>query len=272
MRFWIKRRDSLSALGDGTIFDNIAPLDPLNAQGRFVRYSRLANGNCSNDNPGNPTPASVPCAIKLCRAGHGKPGDLHDLPVWDVTASMGIPAPVGKFRLSLDGTYINKYQYQRQKDGDYLNNLGLFTTDNGAITRWRHVLTLDWTIRLCGMPTLRRTSSPVTGMTVGARDVGNVETYDAQVAWRGIKNLQLVLGIRNMFDRESAGFRPGPDVPDRLRSPLWRSVRAARTTARSATHSNNSCICNNSRRGPQGPFFHARRGFCVGRFASVFCL
>ena len=36
----------------------------------------------------------------------------------------------------------------------------------------------------------------------GTRDVGNVETYDAQVSWHGFKGLQLVLGVRNMFDRD----------------------------------------------------------------------
>ena len=34
------------------------------------------------------------------------------------------------------------------------------------------------------------------------RDVGNVETYDVQGTWSGIKNLQLVFGVRNIFDRD----------------------------------------------------------------------
>ena len=198
--FWIKRRDSLSALGDGTIFDNIAPLDPLNAQGRFVRYNRLANGNCSNDQASNPTPAGVPCAINYVVQVTENLG-IFTISGVDVTASLGVPAPVGKFRVSLDGTYVAKYQYQRQKGGDYLTNLGLFTSDNGAITRWRHVLSLDWNFGAWGANV---SQNFIAGYKDdgGTRDVGNVETYDGQVSWRGIKNLQLVFGVRNMFDRD----------------------------------------------------------------------
>ena len=59
----IRRKDSIGALGDTTVFDVFGAADPLNAGGRFVRTARLAGGGCVGDLPGAPTPANVPCPI-----------------------------------------------------------------------------------------------------------------------------------------------------------------------------------------------------------------
>ena len=52
----------------------------------------------------------------------------------------------GQFKLSLQGTYITKYQ-QQQINGSYLDQVNheLIVPFVGAIPYWRHYLTLDWT-------------------------------------------------------------------------------------------------------------------------------
>src|SRR6185436_8953654 len=63
--FWsIRRKNSIGALGDTTVFDVYGAADPLNAGGLFVRTARLAgNQGCVGDLPGAPTPANIACPI-----------------------------------------------------------------------------------------------------------------------------------------------------------------------------------------------------------------
>ena len=90
-----------------------------------------------------------------------------------------------------------------------------FTSDNGAISRWRHVLAANWNY---GAWTASVSQNFVLGYrddTKGAdttkpfRRVGNVETYDAQGIWTGFKGLTLVLGVRNLLDRDPPSSRQG---------------------------------------------------------------
>ena len=51
---------------------------------------------------------------------------------------------VGRFQVGLEGTYVSKYQYQREQGGVFLNPLGAYA-DNAPVFRWQHVLTGSWT-------------------------------------------------------------------------------------------------------------------------------
>jgi iron complex outermembrane receptor protein len=199
--FWIRRTNSLQALSDTTVFDYYGVLDPLNGGGFFVRNVRNASGGCVGDNPTNPTPANVPCSINYAVQVQQNVG-TYTLTGVDLTGafSFGMGA-LGKGRLSLDGTYISRYEYQFAKDGPFTSNVGKFTADNGAVARWRHTLAFNWNKGPWGATF---TQNFVQGYRDqgNARDVGNVETYDMQGTWSGIKNLQLVFGVRNVFDRD----------------------------------------------------------------------
>jgi iron complex outermembrane receptor protein len=133
---------------------------------------------------------------------------IYTLSGVDLTSSFAFNTGAGKLKVSVDGTYMQKYKYQREKDGAYNNNLGLFTADNGAITRWRHVLAIDWKQGPWGA-TL--TQNFVAGYldAKGGRSVGNVETWDLQGTWSGVKNLNVVLGFRNIFDRNPPASAQG---------------------------------------------------------------
>jgi iron complex outermembrane receptor protein len=198
--FWIERKHSLNALGDVTLFDNY---NQWNAAGYFVRWSRNPDGSCSQDLPGTPTPANVPCSIQTVIQQTLNLGRYVTAGV-DVTGSLLVPVPVGKVKISFDGTYISKYQYQQQEGGPFNNNLGSFTSDNGAITRWRHILSINyssgpWAATLSQNFVLGYHDDTSGG---NVRDVGNAETYDLQALWTGIKNLTLTLGVRNVLDRD----------------------------------------------------------------------
>jgi iron complex outermembrane recepter protein len=206
--FWIERKNSLQSLSDTTVFDYYAAIDPINAQGRFVRNVRAANGSCVGDDPANPTPANVVCSINYVVQVQENVG-TYTLRGLDLSAaySLGMGG-WGKTKISLDGTYISKYSYQFAKGGPVTNNAGLFTADNGAVARWRHVLAFNWNMGPWGA-TLNQNFVLGYKDAGGARRVGSTETYDAQATWSGIKGLQLVLGVRNIMDRDPAQSAQG---------------------------------------------------------------
>ncbi len=201
MDFWtIHRRNSIGALGDTTVFDVYGAADPLNAGGRFVRNLRNADGTCVGDLAGAPTPANVPCSINYVIQGQQNLGKFN-LSGFDLSGSARFPTGAGQLTLKGEGTYITQYRYQQQADGPYIDNVGLFTSDNGAITRWRHYVTLNWRSGAWGA-TLGQNF--VLGYTdnSGTRRVGSYETYDLQGSWDGWKGLSVVAGVRNVLDRD----------------------------------------------------------------------
>ena len=211
--FWIRRTNSLGGsqsqgVSDTTVFDYFGVLDPLNAGGHFVRQARNATGGCVGDAAGSPTPANVPCAINYVVMVQQNAGVYTQTGI-DLAAAFNFSAGnVGKFRVSMDGTYIYKYAYQFAKDGPYTNNVAVFTADNGAISRWRHVLALNWSKGPWGA-TLSQNFVQGYRDASGGRQVANVETYDLNTTWAGIKGLQLVFGIKNLFDRDPPASNQG---------------------------------------------------------------
>jgi iron complex outermembrane receptor protein len=220
--YWsIRRRDSIATIGDGTIFDQYAVIDPVGAQGYFIRAARNATGGCVTDLPGNPaTPANVPCAITnvvQLRQNLGK----YNVTGVDLSGQLRIPATAyGRFNIKGEGTYIYQYRYQQAKDAAYIDNVGILTTDNGAITRWRHYVALSWNRGAWG-------ATVAQNFVLGYKDdeslgnpprrVASYETYDLQGSWEGWKGLSLSAGVRNLFDRDppssanSQNFQVGYD-------------------------------------------------------------
>jgi iron complex outermembrane receptor protein len=220
--YWaIHRRDSIGTIGDGTIFDQYAVLDPVTANGFFIRQPRSASGGCVNDLPGSPaTPANVPCAIAQVVQLQANLGKFNVTGI-DLTATGRLP-PMGGGRVSFrfDGTYVFTYRYQQAKDAEYLNNVGILTTDNGAITRWRHYATLNWSLGPWGASLSQNFVlgyADDTSLGNPPRRVASYDTYDLQGSWGGWRGFSVNVGVRNLFDRDppasanSQNFQVGYD-------------------------------------------------------------
>ncbi|MBL8510553.1 MAG: TonB-dependent receptor [Betaproteobacteria bacterium] len=205
--WFIERRNSIQALGDNTLFGSFTKFD---AAGKFIRFPRLANGLCSNDLPSAPTPANVPCAIQSVVQVTENLGKYRTQGI-DIGGVWGLGTPYGKFKTSIDATIVTKYEYQRDKTAPFTDNLGKFTSDNGAVSRYRHVLNVNWS---WGAFDATLSQNFVLGYQDDLaeqddgtnrkplRRVGNVETYDFQGSWTIFKGLQLVAGVRNLLDRD----------------------------------------------------------------------
>src|SRR4029078_3642244 len=90
----------------------------------------------------------------------------------------------------------------------------------GAITRWRHYLSLDWTSGPWGATAVQwfqNGYSEPDAITGDTRRVGTYEIYDLQGRFTGWKYVRIEAGVRNIFDRappvsnQNANFQVGYD-------------------------------------------------------------
>ncbi|MEO8755050.1 MAG: TonB-dependent receptor, partial [Casimicrobiaceae bacterium] len=127
----------------------------------------------------------------------------------DLNAQFRLPRyDWGQLKLSMQGTYIFKYQ-QQQLDGSYVNqvNRELSVGLGGAIPYWHHYLTIDWS---SGSWTATLTENFLRG-TYDAypnpgesqlRKVGNYDIWNVAASYGGFKGWQLSAGIKNLFNRD----------------------------------------------------------------------
>lgn len=106
----------------------------------------------------------------------------------------------GNFGVSMEGTYVTKYRYQREKGGEFINAVGRYS-DNAPVFRWQHVLTGTWSIGSWTTTLGQRFKSGYVDQD-GVNRVGSYSIFDASVTWTGVKNLTLTAGIANLLDTD----------------------------------------------------------------------
>jgi iron complex outermembrane receptor protein len=143
-------------------------------------------------------------------------------------------AGLGRFGVNFDGTLYTKHGYQYPGVPE-VNDNGSYQ-DFGSTPKWRHAVTVtygmgDWNASLTQNYTqsYKDFTDPA---SVGAgypaeRIVSAYQTYDTQVVWTAVKNLDLTFGVRNLTDqdppssRKSSGFQVGYD--EKNTNPLGRA-------------------------------------------------
>lgn len=146
---------------------------------------------------------------------------------------------MGEFGASLEATYFTKHGYGYNDLPNTSSDLGSYG-DFGPVPRWRSVATVTWAM---GPWNAAITNNYTTGYndytnpteTFGPdypqfRKVGAYSTWDIQGGWRGLKNLEVVLGVKNLFDtdppssRTEVNFQTGYDAA--IANPLGRTYYA----------------------------------------------
>jgi iron complex outermembrane receptor protein len=127
----------------------------------------------------------------------------------DVSGRVALTA-ADRLTLRVNGNYVSKYDVQNV-DGSYSSSINNpAAVGIGVVLRWRHVMSATWengpwaaTLSENYQVGYRdlRTSLQTVANTPVPRQVGSYETYDAQVAYSGIKALKLTLGVKNLFDK-----------------------------------------------------------------------
>ncbi len=196
--YWnIKVENQISGLPEQAIFG-----DATKYAGRFVRCSQI---------PAGPGPGIDRTDVDVCLnfpafdpiAYIDQPNEnLGDLKTtgFDVALSWR-PASTefGRFSFGLDGTYITKYEYQREPGGEFFDALGNYS-DNAPVFRWQHVLTVGWSTGPWSAIVANRYKSGYMDQG-GANDVGNYSVFDTTLTWSS-RNLTLSGGILNLLDKD----------------------------------------------------------------------
>jgi iron complex outermembrane receptor protein len=119
----------------------------------------------------------------------------------DLSLAWALPATsMGNFTVGMDGTYISSYKYQREKGGAFIQAAGRYS-DNAPVFRWQHVLSLNWKYGPFSTTFAQRFKSGYTDQD-GVNKVDSYTLHDVSVAYTGIKNLTVGLGITNVFDQD----------------------------------------------------------------------
>jgi iron complex outermembrane receptor protein len=127
---------------------------------------------------------------------------------------------VGRFTARFNGTYTMDWKQETFDSTDYPNFVGQRAGGFQAIPRWHHYATIDWTSGAWGATVAQNYSLGYTEPSLtgpGNRRVGDVDTYDLQGRFTGLKNVTVALGVRNVFDRappisnQDATFQVGYD-------------------------------------------------------------
>ena len=196
----IERSNTISTLSDDLVFSDPAKYSALIVRG-----------------PGAPgDPAGTPGVIdyidlRTLNLGKIKTNGL------DVSFRAQTPRfAFGTLKFGLQGNRVLKYQYQVEKDGPYSNNLGLFAfvnDGNGSTYRiiptWRHYATAtwelqDWALTLANSYTSSYRDANANQPPSPPQDnkVSAYRLWDLFATFTGEKNLTLIVGVRNLFDRD----------------------------------------------------------------------
>ncbi|OYO26602.1 TonB-dependent receptor [Janthinobacterium sp. PC23-8] len=110
----------------------------------------------------------------------------------------------GEVSLAVDGTWIHKYDYQNERDGEFIHNVGRYA-DNNPVFRWKHTATLNWRSGAWGATVSQAFKSAYTDQNsvdepyrhdVSSYSLVNVSGSYARQGWL------LTAGVKNLFDRE----------------------------------------------------------------------
>ena len=206
--FWdIKLKDQINALAEQTIFGDIPKYQDLfhyNAAGTRLDFVTDITSNL----------------------GEVKTRGLDLSLLWRLPKN-----PWGAFTINMDGTYVNRYDYQNERNGPFTQNAGRYA-DATPVFRWRHNLSFgwtagDWTVNLVN----RYNSHYIDQNAVDpefARTVKHWSMWTLSGTYTANKKVDFTAGIKNLFDEDppytnqSTTFQQGYDP--RYTDPLGATV------------------------------------------------
>lgn len=142
----------------------------------------------------------------------------------DIDAALRFPVASGRVDVNLSGTYMIKFN-STTPSGVVSRKVGTIVEPDGAtpilssnnasqdgvIPRWKHYLaatysTGPWAVTLA--QNFYKTYRDANDLNDRPHRVPSQSIYDMNIAWTGVKNLKLALGVKNLFDRDPPVFIP----------------------------------------------------------------
>ena len=185
-------------------------IDILTPQAALADYALWGASRVFRRPPDADSP-SLPGPIDLILATQINIGTLRTSGV-DLDIHARMPAGGhGRIALAFTGTYVIDYRVG-VIEGLAPTGVGRRGVNDGAVSRWRHHASFDWSGGPWGA-TLSQTfqngyretdftsCDPFGRNCTADRRVGSYSTWDFQVRYGGLRNATFALGVRNAFDR-----------------------------------------------------------------------
>jgi iron complex outermembrane recepter protein len=195
---------TIGALPETAIFgDTVAYAD------KFVRCSQLSPSDAAAIDACVPGPVDPLAYIITTTA------NLGDIKTsgFDLAVNARSDATAyGRFSVSLNGTYLTKWEQQLVKNGEFYDALGNYSFElDFPVPRWQHVIRVGWESGAWSANLFNRFKSGYTDFNnftldddiYGKNTVGNWSVYDLSVSWTGVKGLTLTGGVLNLMDRKA---------------------------------------------------------------------
>lgn len=134
--------------------------------------------------------------------------NMGDLKTSGIDVSLNYATPMtatGRYSFGIDGTYVIKYDYQNEKDGEWIHNVGSYE-GTGPIIRWKHVANLNWNYEDWALNFQQQFTRGYDDQNASDQNhkVSDYTLYNVSDIYKGFKNLELTAGIKNIFDEEPA--------------------------------------------------------------------
>ena len=210
--YWdIELEDQISSLAEQTLFGNYAKYQNLfvyNAAGTRLDYVLATTMNL----------------------GEVKTRGVDLSLLWRMPRN-----PWGNFSLTIDGTYVDRYDYQNEPGGPFTENAGRYA-DASPVFRWRHNAALSWGMAPWTLTLANRYMSGYDDQNGVAQQfrqrVDHYSTWSLAGTYSGNKSIDFTAGVKNLFDEDppytnqTTTFQQGYDP--RYTDPLGRTfyVRA----------------------------------------------
>ena len=194
--FWIKLRQSIGTLQDTTVFGDPAKYASL--------FHRAPDGSLSTD--GSQCPGANCGYVSLTNFNLGQINTSGA----DMTGSYRITTrSAGTFNLDASATYVRQYDYQLEPGGPFFNNVGVYgsgvgTGAGGVVFRWQTTVAANWTRGPYGVGIVNHYKPGYEDQNANGEGhrVASYTVFDLYGTWQPQKSVQLVAGIRNLFDRD----------------------------------------------------------------------
>ncbi|GGX85103.1 TonB-dependent receptor [Massilia dura] len=179
--YWdIRLRDKIGALPEQTIFGDFAKY-----RDRFLRF-----------------PDGSPNAILDLNENLGKvKTDGVDVSLTARTPNQSW----GALSFTLDGTWVHSYEYQNERDGEFVQNVGRYA-DNFVVFRWRHNAALTWRGGPWSATIAHNFKTRYDDQNlVEPQYFNRVSSYglvNLSGTYTGFRNISLTAGIKNVLDKE----------------------------------------------------------------------
>ena len=109
----------------------------------------------------------------------------------------------GDFSVSVDGTWVRRYDYQNERGGPFVANVGRYA-DNGPVFRWKHTAALNWRMgRWSATLAQSYKSGYVDQNSVDAayrHDVPSYSLFNLSGSY-AVQGWLLTAGVKNLFDK-----------------------------------------------------------------------